>query len=418
MKLSEKHVAIIGGGVAGLTAADELARRGVQVSILERWPFLGGHAIQLACKATESCVKCGACVVEDKLQRALAHPQVDVYTGATILEVSSGAEIVIRYETRAPMIDAGKCDGCGICFTKCPAAGALTMVKTPQQGVGAAAIRRDLCLFFEDAACTRCRDACPQGAVTLSETAAQAGHLTADAVLVATGFRPYNPKEKSFGHHYFDDVVTNLEAENILRRHTVLKRPSDDTAPERVAFIQCVGSRDAKLGHNWCSKICCGSSMRMARLIQARQPQTQVTFFYIDIQTFGKDFDEFYARAKESMTLVRAIPGDIFKSAEGRLQVVYFDPESHQSIESQFDMVILSAGLTPETDNAKMLAMFELQPAATGFIQDRREHSALPAGVFVAGSALGPMTITESVGSAGQTSWQILDYLGNTVAQP
>jgi len=409
LKLNEKHVAVIGGGVAGLTAADELARMGVRVSLLEKMPFLGGHAIQLACKATDACVKCGACVVEDKLQRAAQHPNVDFYTGTTIRNMRTGAVYALDYETRAPLVDAARCDGCGICFKKCPAAGALMPVRDPRRGPYAA-IRRELCRFFDDAACTLCRDACPQGAITLSDECRN-GHLEVDAVLVATGFLPYNPNEKSFGYGCLEDVVTNLEAERILRESTVLKRPSDGLPPERIAFIQCVGSRDVKLGHPWCSKICCGSSMRMARLVQARQPQTQVTFFYIDIQTFGKDFQEFYAAAQKTITFVRAIPGDILKTADGGLQAVYFDPKSHQSVESRFDMVILSAGLTPPPANADLARLLDWEQTDTGFMQSRREHSAPPAGIFVAGSAQGPMTVAESVGSAGQAVWQMVDYL-------
>lgn len=153
--------------------------------------------------------------------------------------------------------------------------------------------------------------------------------------------------------------------------------------------------------------------MRMARLVQTRQPKAQVTFFYIDIQTFGKDFSDFYASAQQNMTFVRAIPGDIFKTTDERLQVVYFDPRTNQPIESQFDMVVLSAGLTPEKDNTRLLQMFNLNPAADGFVQKRVQQAAPAAGVFVAGSALGPMTITQSVGSAGQAAWQILNYLGD-----
>jgi heterodisulfide reductase subunit A len=409
LKLNEKHVAIIGGGVAGLTAADELARRGVRVSLIEKTPFLGGQAIQLACKATDTCVKCGACVVEDKLLRACQHSHVDFYMGTIVRQVSTGRVFGLDYEIRTPMVDVQKCDGCGLCFQKCPVAGALVAGHAPRRGPYVA-IRRELCRAFDDAACTLCRDACPCGAITLSDQS-ENGHLSVDAVLVATGFKPYNPAEKSFGYSQFADVVTNLEAESILRTYTLLKRPSDGKLPGRIAFIQCVGSRDAKLGHSWCSKICCGSSLRMARLVQARQPQTQVTFFYIDIQTFGKDFQEFYAASQNAIGFVRAIPGDIFQIADGRLQVVYFDPESHESVESRFDMVILSAGLTPAADNAELVRLLNWNQSASGFIQPRQEHPDPPAGVFVAGSAMGPMTIAESVGSAGQAVWQIVDYI-------
>jgi heterodisulfide reductase subunit A2 len=409
LNLKHQHVAVIGAGVAGLTAADQLARSGLQVSVIEKSPFLGGHAVQLCCKATDACVKCGACVAEEKLQRACSQAQVDFYTGTTLRQVTTEPGIVLDIETHSPLVNAEKCNGCGVCLQKCPATGALMQGKTPRLGPYVA-IRRELCRFFDDAACTLCRDVCPQGAITLADHGT-IGRLEADAIVLATGFSPYNPSSKPFGYQVFDDVVTNLDAERILREHCRLQRPSDGRLPGRLAFIQCVGSRDARLGHPWCSKICCASSLRMARLIQARQPGTQVTFFYIDIQTFGRDFQKFYAEARQAMVFVRAIAGDIFKTADGRLRVVYFDPKAHEPREALFDMVILSAGLAPGANGADLSRMLHWNLAPTGFFQARSDLAEPPRGIFAAGAALGPMSIAESVASAGRAVWQVLDYL-------
>jgi heterodisulfide reductase subunit A len=409
VNLKIKHVAIIGGGVTGLTAADDLARMGVHVSIIEKTPFLGGHAIQLSCKATDACVKCGACVAEEKLYRASQHSQVDFYTDTTITEASAGSAFLLSYETRSPMIHSEKCNGCGLCLQKCPVKGALLRGKAPRSGANVA-IRRELCRYFDNAACTLCRDVCPQGAITFADQR-QSGRLQVDAVLLATGFLLHDPSAKPFGYNRLVDVVTNLEAERILREHAFLKRPSDGRIPDHIAFIQCVGSRDASIGHPWCSKICCGSSLRMARLVQSRQPRTRVTFFYIDVQTFGKDFRKFNEQCRSTIEFVRAIPGDIFPTADERLQVVYFDPDTHASVESMFDMVILSAGLTPSADNVGLAHMFNWSLAPTGFMQSRGNLDDPRFGVFMAGAAQAPMTIAESVSSAGHAVWQIIEYL-------
>lgn len=411
MNLKNKHAAVIGAGVAGLTAADELGRLGIKVSVYEMTPFLGGHAIQLNCKATDTCVKCGACVAEEKLLRALQNPNVTIHAGTQIQALSAHSPYLIEYRVRSPLVNADQCDGCGLCFQKCPVPGAILKGRAPRVGPYVA-IRRDLCRYFSDQACSLCRDACPRGAIQLSSTALT-GTQQADAILVATGFAPFNPVDKPYGYGKFPNVITSLDAERILREHGVMRRPSDTETAHRIAFVQCVGSRDARLGHLWCSKICCGSSLRMARLIQSRQAEAHITFFYIDAQTFGKDFQRFYAQACDNIEMIRAIPGDIFRTDRDELEVVYFDPVSKKPVEARFDLVVLSVGLLPSSGNRPMAEALNWSLDANGFIPSHNSSSnPVPQGVFSAGAARGPMSIAESVGSAEKTVYEIVRYLG------
>jgi heterodisulfide reductase subunit A len=292
----------------------------------------------------------------------------------------------------------------------CPVAGAISQDHAPQVGPYVA-IRRDLCRYFDDAACTLCRDACPQDAIVLSSQA-QSGTLQADAILVATGFAPYDPVDKPYGYGQFPNVITSLDAEQLLGEHTVMKRPSDGRPAERIAFIQCVGSRDARLGHPWCSKICCGSSLRMARLIQSRQVDVQVTCFYIDIQTFGKDFKPFYGRVRENITMIRAIPGDILQTDTDELAVIYFDPETNASTDALFDIVVLSVGLIPADGNDTMAKTLDWTRDESGFMPSHNsDRHPAPQGIFTAGAATGPMSIAESVSSAEKSVYDVVRYL-------
>ena len=152
--------------------------------------------------------------------------------------------------------------------------------------------------------------------------------------------------------------------------------------------------------------------MRMARLIQSRQKDVQIAFFYIDVQTFGKDFQCFYQSARENIQMIRAIPGDIIKTATDELEVIYFDPETKVSKEALFDVVVLSVGLLPSGDNQRMARILDLTLDESGFMPtDGNDRHPAPVGIYTAGTAMGPMSIAESVSSAEKTAFDILRYL-------
>ncbi len=344
MNPREKQVAIVGAGVAGLAAADEIARWGVNITLLEQGPSVGGHAARFNCKALGECVTCGACLANERRLHLANKQNVSILTGVRITGIQCAASFTIRYQ--------------------------LTEDRNP------------------------------------------AGELKADALLLTTGFKPYDPSDKPYGYGRFPNVLTLLDAEGRLQRHGHLSCPSDGQPPERIAFIQCVGSRDSRIGHPWCSKICCGAALRMARLIQQRRPQTAVTFFYIDVQTFGKNFQQYYDQTRRQVRMVRAIPGDIVQTEAQRLQVAYFDPDTRKALEAPFDMVILSAGIAPRPDNAILADMLGMPLAQSGFfLSHASQETGKGAGVFTAGAALGPMSIAESIDSAGKAVWDLLNYL-------
>ena len=184
--------------------------------------------------------------------------------------------------------------------------------------------------------------------------------IEVDAVLMASGFAPFDPANKPYGYGRFENVMTTLELDRMLRRSGTVKRPSDAKFPRNMAFIQCVGSRDSSLGHLWCSKICCGAALRMARCIQNRQPGMEATFFYIDVQNFGKNFQTYYADTRQQVRMIRSIPADVLKTADDRLKLSYFDPDTQAYQEAVFDMVILSIGLMPSESTRNLAAMLNI----------------------------------------------------------
>jgi heterodisulfide reductase subunit A len=236
--------------------------------------------------------------------------------------------------------------------------------------------------------------------------------LTADAVIIASGFKAFDPKDKPYGYHVFDNVTTNLELEHILRDQGTLCRPSDNKEPDRIAFIQCVGSRDGKLNHLWCSKVCCGSALRMARLIKSKQATVEIVFFYMDVQTFGKDFHTFYPKAQNDVTMIRGIPGDIYRTEDDRLMVNYFIAGNKKGSEDIFDMVVLSVGITPGEDSNSLAEMMDITLDDSGFFSPLNDKGAPDhPSVFSVGTARGPMSIAESMADAGRVALEVVKYL-------
>ncbi len=410
--MADKTVVIIGSGVAGLSAALELAKFDISVEIIEKSDFAGGHAIRFACKATDLCVKCGACMVEEKLDQAVRDPGIRILTGSRIESITKTERYTICLNQKPKYINAQKCTACGICLHQCPQEGAITQGLSPSHSPFFA-INEKECLYPVDQSCSRCQETCPENAITLDAGSTELS-TEADAIVLTTGFETFDPRNKPYGYGIYKNVVTNLELEEIVRRQGRALKPSDGRRARRIGFVQCVGSRDAKVNHLWCSKICCGSSLRMARLIKAREPETEISFFYIDVQTFGRDFEPFYNQVTEDVHMIRAIPGDIIQMENGQLKVTVVNDETHETVEELFDMIILAVGLQPCHENLELVGRLNLKNAVSGFvaIATGLEGQAADAGVFAAGTVCGPMSIAESVASAGEAALNTLRYLG------
>lgn len=333
------RVLVLGGGVAGLTAAAVFAQSGLAVSLVERAQRLGGHAARLSCKATTGCVHCGACLLEAALQAVRTQPRIAVHLGA-----------VARIRR---------------------AAGAFSFELHP---------------------------ACGAGAGTAAEEVA--------AVFLATGFSPFSPAERPLGWGVFANVLTNLELEDRLRAEGRLTRPSDGRVPGRIAFIQCVGSRNAQIGHLWCSAFCCAAALRAARKIRHLHPETEITIFYIDLQSVGRTPDAFLEECRRSLRLIRAVPGEALGTEDGGVRLAWFDDTGRKSLEETFDLVVLSAGMRPPDDLAETLAPLGLARDGFGFAAEEGER------VFAAGAVRRPMTIAEAIADSRRAARRLLAALG------
>ena len=407
-----KQIVIIGAGIAGLTAALELARMGVRAYVVEKGPFFGGHAAHFACKATDRCLKCNNCLVEACLKEISDEKSIRILTGTYVQTIArNGKRFNVALHSQPPWIDPEKCTDCGLCYEKCPEVPQGAMLMAPSHHIHPFyAIDRDYCTHSRGKVENICQSVCPEGAIDLDKKEATL-QIEADGIILATGYDPFDPEQnKRFNFSRFRNMVTGMDLEKMLRTRGQVFRPSNGDSPETLAFIQCVGSRDVHLNRDYCSRVCCGYALRMALRIAHEHPEIQTTFFYMDIQNFGKDFDRYYRQAKNSIRLIRGMPGDFYASDNERILLSYYDEAAQKQISEVFDMVVLSVGMSPGTSNPHFKDMLGLKQDEDGFLLSPDETG--DNGIVVAGSAEGPMDITETITHAKRAALEMARHLG------
>jgi heterodisulfide reductase subunit A len=406
--VSQKSVLVLGGGIAGASAALDLAREGVRVLVVEQDDFLGGHAARLACKATDDCLKCNGCLVEPRLADLVAHPGIELYLRTRVTAVTrEGSGYLVTLERRPAYIDPERCTDCGLCLAKCPVVEQGAIRRTNLVGQRPRlAIDPAVCVYFRDRQSTLCRDVCPEEAIRFDlEPTTETVRM--DAVVLATGFQAYDPATKPrFGYGQVPNVITGLDLETQLKRDGAPRRPSDGRTPRRVAFIQCVGSRERER-HNYCSRVCCGYALRLGRALRHRFG-CEVTVFYMDIQSFGHAFDEFLAAAEGELDLIRQIPGEAWPGEDGEVLVQYVADPAQGQIFRPFDLLVLSVGVAPNPANAALADWLGLGLDEHGFVA---EPSPEAGPVFLAGTVTRPLDVSEVVAHAGRAARETIRYL-------
>jgi heterodisulfide reductase subunit A len=399
----KKDALILGGGIAGLWCSWELARLGLECTIVETAGFPGGHVAQLCCKATDECQRCGACLLEDVLHKVRSSDRISMLLRSDLLEVrGEHGDFHVSVSHRPVRIVADKCNDCGACEANCPVPGALT--RSPwDRSLG---IDERKCRWFQDASCRACQEACPNDAIDLDRTP-EILELNAAAIVLASGFKPADPHESPrFGYGRVPGVVTGLELESLLRQENW-----EPGSAKKIGFIQCVGSRDAKIGRNYCSRVCCGYALRLAHLMRSQFPEVDTSIFYMDIQSFERDFQKRLKEAEEESKLIRSIPSEIRIGPDGRPELVYQGPEDTRVAES-FDMVVLSVGIAPSQSSMELSRMLGLSSNVDGFLGgDGEETLTTRSGVFVAGTVQGPKSIEETVSHAIRTSGGVASFI-------
>ena len=431
--LVTKRALVIGGGIAGIQTALDIADAGYQVDIVEKSPSIGGRMSQL--DKTFPTLDCSACILTPKMVEASAHENITIYTYSEVEKVTGFVgDFTVDIRKKARSVDMNKCTGCGVCQEKCPnkkvpnefnrGLNTRSAIYTPfaQAIPNVPVIDREHCTKFKTGKCGVCSKVCQAGAVDYD----QKDEIITEkygAIVVATGFDMIRLDQfGEYGYQENPDVITALELERIMnaagptKGH--LERMSDHQPPREMVFIQCVGSRCSdRRGKSYCSKICCMYTAKQAILIRDKYPDVNVTVFYIDVRTPGKNFDEFYRRAVEEygVNYVKGQVGKISRTEEGKLLVQGVDLLDQKQILKKADMVVLAAAIEPNEDARKIGTMLTASMDTNDFFTEAhpklRPVESPTAGVFLSGVAQGPKDIPETVAQAGAAAVKVIGLL-------
>jgi len=427
-----KRALVIGGGIAGIQTALDIADAGYEVDIVEKSPTIGGKMAQL--DKTFPTLDCAACILTPKMVDAAAHDNITLYTYSEVDEVSGFVgSFKAKIRQKARSVNSELCNGCGDCMAKCPSKTAKSefneglsnrpaiYVPFAQAVPNIPVIDREHCTRFKTGKCGVCEKICGAKAIDF-EQQDEIIEKEYGAIVVATGFRPLSPEKfGEFGYGQSKDVLTSLEFERVMNAagptEGQLVRPSDKEKPKSIVFIQCVGSRaDADYGKPYCSKICCMYTSKHAMLVKDKYPDIDVTIFYIDVRTPGKGFDEFYRRAAEQYG-VKYVKGMVGKVAEenGKLRVQASDLLEDKQIIINADMVVLATAIEAEPTSRAMGTMLTASMDLNDFFTEAhaklRPVESPTAGIYLSGVCQGPKDIPETVAQAGAAAVKVLGLL-------
>jgi len=418
-------ILVIGGGIAGIQAALDAAEQGVDVYLVEQKPSIGGHMAQL--DKTFPTLDCSACILTPKMVEVARHPNIRLLTYSELQEVKRNGKIFeVKILKKPRFIDETKCTGCGVCAQHCPVevpnefderlgVRKAIYVPFPQAVPLKYTIDHERCLQLTMGICGLCSKICQAKAVHFDQKP-EIISLTVGAIIIATGFELFDVSKKSeYGYGRYLNVITSLELERLLNASGPtaghIMRLSDGRIPQKVAFIQCVGSRDTHGGRSFCSRACCMCAIKNGMLLKEHVHDADVTVFGIDIRAYGKGFEEFYQRARNEFNIhfVRGRVSRILEVPDTRnLLIRAEDTETGHVIEKEFDMVVLSVGMEPSSGTLRVSKILDMPLDEYGFLQEKDIKTNPVAtkveGIFIAGTARGPKDIPDSVAEASASA--------------
>ena len=420
---------IVGGGIAGIQAALQIANSRHKVYLVEREPSIGGHMIQL--DKTFPTLDCSACILTPNMSELGSHPYIELLTYSEVEEVSGYVgNFKVKIRKKARYVDEEKCTGCGVCQEKCPwkvtsefemglGQRKVIYIPFPQAVPNVPVIDRENCIYFQKGKCRACEKFCEAGAINFDDED-KLIEVEVGNIILATGFQTFDPSVAAqYGYGKFEDIITGLEFERLCNAtgptggNIQLK---DGSIPRSVAIVHCVGSRDENF-HDYCSRVCCMYALKHAHLIKEKT-DAEVHQIFTDIRCFGKDYEDFYQRlVGEGVNFVRGKVRQVASANgkgmdQGKLIITAEDPDNGKVTQVFADMVVLCTAIEPQQDADKLAHIFTVSLKADGFLLERHPKldpvATRTDGIYVVGCCQGPKDIPDTVSQASAGAAKIL----------
>jgi len=434
-----KGILVIGGGIAGVQASLDLADAGIKVYLVERSSSIGGHMAQL--DKTFPTNDCAMCILSPKLVAVARHPNIELITNSEVTMVDGEkGDFRIKVIKHPRYVDEEKCVGCGECAAKCP-------TKVPNEfdeGIGKRRaiyipfpqavplkykIDKENCLFFKKGVCKVCQKRCKAGAINFDQEPEEL-ELNVASIIVATGYDQLHPQiRKEYGYGRYKNVIHTLQFERLLSASGPtggkVVRPSDNTIPKNILFIQCVGSRDV---HNaeYCSRVCCMYAIKTAVIAKEHEPLIEnISILYMDLRTYGKNFEDYYHRAKDEVgvNFYHGRPAQVNEDPETQdliIRVGHITEEETQDIRA--NMVILCAALIPPAGTKELAKILAIELDHNGFFKAQYEYGnpcdTTRDGIYICGCCAAPKDIPDSVAEASAAAARAIGALGDYTSRP
>jgi heterodisulfide reductase subunit A len=447
-----RRALVIGGGIAGIQAALDIADGGREVVLVEKEPSIGGHMSQLS--ETFPTLDCSQCILTPRMVEVYQHPRIKLLTYSEIESVEGYiGNFRVKIRKKARSIDEEKCNGCGACQKVCPnkkipsefdaGLGFRTAIYVPfpQAVPNLPVIDREKCLWFKGAAkgrkgvCAKCAAECGRDAVLFEQ---EDSFVTENvgAIVVATGYRLYtidkeqdDPLLKGYGEYGYGtvpDVIDGLQFERLASASGPtsgkILRPSDGKEPKTIVFLQCIGSRDPAKGIDYCSKICCMYVAKHTMLYRHKVHDGKAIVFYMDVRAGGKGYDEFTRRAieEDGAIYLRGRVSRLYRDGDV-IKVQGVDTLSGEIREIDADMVVLATAMRPQPGIEQLAQKLSVSYDRYGFINEAhpklRPVETNTAGVFVAGACQAPRDIPDAVAMASATASKVLGLFSNEMLE-